>query len=85
MGLEKDINQAYQKWRTKQAKLANTPQQRAFNGSLFTKMDKLKDDLIKFARIFDKKFDDSETITVESINELYDSVKDDFIGKILKG
>ena len=72
MGLEQDIILAYTKWKNAENKAGVTKQD--FK-NLYSKTETLKNELCNFAKEFDKKIVNVETITGEAISEIYKKLK----------
>lgn len=82
MAFEQDVVNAYQKWRTEQVKIPLTAENREFKKKLFTGMGKLRGELIKFAKVFDKEIVNAKEVTSDKAKEMRDIMFKDFLNKI---
>ena len=81
MGLKQEFEKAYKKWEAEEKKLGETKENYK---KLYLGMESLKKDLCSFANRFEKNFIQAEKMTDKMANNIYNDIRDNLVGKIVK-
>lgn len=81
MTLKQEFEKAYKTWEANEKKLGVTKENYK---KLYLGMESLKKDLYSFANRFEKNFIQAEKMTDKMANNIYNDIRDNLVGKIVK-